>query len=248
MKNQNILQVARNIKEQRYPDAAVAFAAGSVFRGEGNEFSDIDIVVLYNDDFEDIRRESFMAEGWPVEAFIHNVKAQNYFFYKDYINGVPVMLNLVLEGHEIPGPCDLSRQQKDIARKMYDRGPEPLAEKDMRARRYGISDVLDDLRGCVKPHEYYAILSKLYINLADFHLRAAGNWSGNGKGMARALRRYAPDIADDYFNAFDDAFRHHQPEKVISLAENILQPYGGILFDYKQEAPNDWRDFKGLEL
>ena len=246
MKNQNILEVAHKIKQDHYPDAAVAFAAGSVFRGEGNEFSDIDIVVLYDEPFEDVRRESFIVEGWPVEAFIHNVQAQNYFFDRDYQGGVPIMLNLVIEGIEIPGPCDLSRQQKAEASRLYNKGPAPLDDKDMRAKRYHISDVLDDLRGSVKPEEHYAILSKFYINLADFHLRANGHWSGNGKGLARALRRYVPDMADPYFQAFQDAFQNSCFEKVIHLAENILEPHGGILFDYKQEAdPEGWRSFKG---
>lgn len=249
MKNQNVLEVAHKIKELHYPDAAVAFAAGSVFRGEGNEFSDIDIVVLYDEPFEDVRRESIIVEGWPVEAFIQNVQAQEYFFDKNYKDGVPVMLNLVIEGVEIPGPCALSQQQKAEALRIYHQGPAPLDDKDMRARRYHLSDAIDDLRGCVKPHEGCAILSKLYMNLADFHLRAAGNWSGNsGKGLARAMRRYAPEMADRYFDAFEAAFKHDQMDKVISLAEDILQPYGGILFHYKQEAdPNEWRNFKKAE-
>lgn len=248
MKNQNVFEVARNVKQLHYPDAAVAFAAGSVFRNEGSPFSDIDLVVLYDDPFEDVRRESIEAEGWPVEVFIHNVQAQNYFFDKDRERGVPVMLNLIHEGIEIPGPCNLSHQQKAEAARLLDLGPPALSDEDLKQKRYFISDLLDDLRGVVKPDERYAILGKLYVDLADFHLRANGHWSGMGKGLPRALRRQAPEMAAPYLAAFDVAFRENRHEKIFDLAEEILKPYGGRLFHYKQKAGADWRNFKGPEL
>ena len=249
MKNENILEFAHNIKQQIYPDAVVAFAAGSVFRGEGNEFSDIDLVVLYDENFEDVRRESFKIEGWPVEAFVQNKQSLDYFLDKDRKNGMPIMINMIREGIEIPGPCPLSQMQKAEAERHYALGPLPLSEDEMRARRYHLSDMLDDLRGIVKPQERYAILAKLYINLADFHLRAAGNWSGSGKGLARALKRYAPEMAEDYFNVFEAAYCEGNCESVINLAKEIMKPYGGNLFFYKQGAdPDGGKNFKGPRL
>ena len=43
----NVFDAARVICSQRYPDAAVAFAAGSLMRGEGTPYSDLDLVVVY---------------------------------------------------------------------------------------------------------------------------------------------------------------------------------------------------------
>lgn len=39
--------VAENILKQKYPDAALAFVAGSFNRNEETEFSDIDLVVIF---------------------------------------------------------------------------------------------------------------------------------------------------------------------------------------------------------
>lgn len=39
--------MARLIREQRYADAAVVFAAGSLVRGDGTAYFDLDLVVVY---------------------------------------------------------------------------------------------------------------------------------------------------------------------------------------------------------
>lgn len=248
VKNENVLDVALTLKKLRYPDAAVAFAAGSVFRGEGSPWSDIDLIVLYDDPFDDVGRETIEAEGWPVEVFLHNVQSLNYFFDEDRKRGMPVLMNMVCEGIEIPGPCALSRQQKANAKRLIDQGPPALSDEDMQVSRYFISDALDDLRGVVKPDEQYAILGRLYVDLANFHLRANGHWSGVGKGLPRALQRYAPEIAASYLTAFDLAFQNEGIEKLFVLADDILNPHGGRLLHHKQKAGVQWRNFKGPEI
>ncbi|HRC27451.1 MAG TPA: nucleotidyltransferase domain-containing protein, partial [Alphaproteobacteria bacterium] len=161
------LEVARFVKAHRYPDAKVALAAGSIFRGQGTEFSDIDLVVLYDDSFEDVRRETIEVDGWPIEVFLHNIQAQNYFFHKDRERGIPVLMRMVAEGIEIPGPCEESILQKAEAQRLIDLGPIPLDESTILEKRYFISDLLDDLKGVKAPDERQAILAKLYLDLAD---------------------------------------------------------------------------------
>ena len=247
MKNKNPLEVAQNLKKNRYPDAVVAFAAGSVFRGEGSPTSDIDLVVLYDDLFENIGRETIESEGWPIDAFLHNPQSLKYFFNQDRESGTASMMNMIHQGIEVPGPCDLSHQQKVEAKRLLDLGPPPLSDDDIRGKRYFISDLLDDLRGVTKPDERYAILGKLFIDLANFHLRANGQWAGSGKGLVRALRRYDSDTADTYAAAFAQAYESNQNTDLFVLAENILKPHGGALLLYEQKAGPEWRGFKPSE-
>ena len=51
MKNEGSLQeeveAAEAIRQQMFTDAGALFLAGSIIRGEGNEHSDLDIVVIY---------------------------------------------------------------------------------------------------------------------------------------------------------------------------------------------------------
>lgn len=46
-RNDDIISVANAIRSDRYLDASAVFAAGSILRGEGTAYSDLDLVVVY---------------------------------------------------------------------------------------------------------------------------------------------------------------------------------------------------------
>src|SRR5690349_7126567 len=99
----DVLAVARLVVSQRYPGAAVAFAAGSLVRGEGTAYSDLDLVVVYPT-LPAAYRESFRFDGLPVEVFVHDPGTLEYFFVEmDAASGIPALPQMVVEGHEIPG-------------------------------------------------------------------------------------------------------------------------------------------------
>src|SRR5215471_15067535 len=121
--NERIIDVANAIRSDRYAEAAVIFAAGSITRGEGTPFSDLDIVVVY-DQLASAYRESFRFENYPVEAFVHDPATLEYFFLElDRPSGVPALPQMVLEGIEIPGPTAMSRDLKQRAAAVIEAGP-----------------------------------------------------------------------------------------------------------------------------
>ena len=78
---QHIVAVANAIRAERYPDAAVMFAAGSIVRGEGTAFSDLDLVIVHGR-LDRAYRESFRYDRVPVEAFVHDPETLGTFFKK----------------------------------------------------------------------------------------------------------------------------------------------------------------------
>jgi predicted nucleotidyltransferase len=75
----SITDVVNRIRSERYGDADVVFLAGSIVRGEGSLFSDLDLVVVYTR-LACAYRESFRFAGYPVEAFVHDPETLEYFF------------------------------------------------------------------------------------------------------------------------------------------------------------------------
>ncbi len=75
------LFVTKELLETRYQGAEAIFVAGSVVRGEANNFSDLDLVVIFPK-VGSAFRESFYHREWPVEAFIHDRETARYFFQK----------------------------------------------------------------------------------------------------------------------------------------------------------------------
>jgi len=237
-----VIEAATAIRNRRYPDATVAFAAGSLLRGEGTAYSDLDLVVIHAH-VPRAFRESFRFEEFPVEAFVHDVDTCNYFFTElDRISGVPSLPRMVLEGVEIPGPNETSRTLKALAASVIAAGPPALSPEDRQGLRYRITDLLDDLRAPRSPEEQIATGALLFPALADYYFRAHGMWSATGKSIPRALTAADGTMAARFSRSFDDLFKAGDPAAVIVLAEDLVRPDGGLLFDgYRVEARPEWR-------
>lgn len=214
-----IIEVANAIRSKRYDDASAVFAAGSIVRGEGTPFSDLDLVVVYAR-LGSAYRESFRFEDYPVEAFGQDPATLEYFFLEvDRPSGVPALLQMVVEGIEIPAPTELSRALKQQAAAVIAAGPPALDTDSERRMRYFVSDSLDDLRAPRSRDELIGAGSRLYEQLADYYLRRRGRWSGNGKAIPRVLRQVDPTLCSTYCDAFSDLFARGDATAVIRLAE-----------------------------
>jgi hypothetical protein len=238
----DVLAAARLVMSQRYPDAAVAFAAGSLVRGEGTAYSDLDLVVVYPT-LPAAYRESFRFQGLPVEVFVHDPETLEYFFVEmDAASGIPALPQMVVEGHEVPAATDLSGRLKARAAAIIGAGPPRLDAETERRRRYLLTDLLDDLRGWRSADELMACGARLFEDLADYHLRAAGRWSAKGKAIPVALRRADAALCAEYCAAFESLFGAKEIGPVVRLAEELLQSNGGLLFEgYRSDAPASWR-------
>jgi len=240
---QHAFDIAQRFVATKFPDAECAFVAGSLMRGEGKPHSDIDLVVLYGPDFTAVRREAHAFEGVPIDVFLHNEQAQDFFFDKDVRRGVCALLSMIVEGRVIGKDTALAEKRKRKAQALIEKGPPPLDESDLKRRRYFISDLLDDLRDDRPPGEVTGCLSGLFFLLGDFHLRAQNQWSGNGKGLIRRLRKLDAGFAARYEQDFAKAFQGDLAP-VEKLVVDVLHPYGGLLWDGHYDlAPDDWKNF-----
>lgn len=237
-----LTRVAKEVFESKYPNASVVFLAGSIVRGESTPCSDLDLVVIF-DKLPAAYRESFYFQGFPVEAFVHDPETLNYFVYEiDRPSGIPSLAQMILEGIEIPQPNDLSQSLKRLAASVIELRPPKLSEEDIRKLRYNITNLVDDIRHPRSNNELAAAGTELYEALADCYFRTNRLWSAKGKSIPRILKQADADLCTRYCSSFEELFANGQPERVIALAEDMLRPTGGFLFDgHKLDAPAAWR-------
>lgn len=243
MKNKDsAVATAKQIFEDRYKDATVAFCAGSYIRGEATEYSDIDLVVLYPC-VDCAWRESFVFNGWPVEAFIHDPDTLRYFFSEvDIPSGVPSLPNIVAEGVQVPHECVDGAVFKTVARELLEKGPAQLSEDTDRNIRYNITDLVDDLRNPRSKSEAISTGVRLYEVLANYYFRSRKIWSASGKSIPRRLRSVDAEIARKFESGFENLFSNGIADEVILLTQELVAPQGGFNFDgYKRIAPKEWR-------
>jgi hypothetical protein len=235
--------VTKELFETRYQGADAIFVTGSVIRGEATAYSDLDLVVLYPR-IERAYRESFFHKGWPVEAFIHDPETLRYFFnHVDKHLGRATLAEMIAEGYEIPAATPLTTQMKDLAAAALREGPPALTEDDLTDRRYHISEILDDMREPRNRAELTASATLLYNELADFYFRTRLGWTGSGKNLVKRMKRADAGFAKKFGEAFDEVFTSGHAARVIALAEEMLAPHGGLLFEgYKRDVPLEWRE------
>ncbi len=234
-------EAARRIFRERYGGALVLFLAGSVVRGEGTPSSDLDLVVVH-ERLPNAYRESFVYEGWPVEAFVHDPDTLGRFFVSDSREGIPSIINMVAEGVEIPAPSDLSARLKGEAVALLAAGPPPWDEEHLGNVRYWLTDCVDDLRHPRSSDELVATGARMYEIAADFFLRTRGRWSGRGRWIPRRLREADADFAARFSRAFEALFAEKRQEEVVALVGEMLAPHGGFLFDgHRRDAPPEQR-------
>lgn len=239
-------EAAVSVWRERYAGARVVFLAGSVLRGEATPASDLDLVVVY-ERLPRARREAFVHDGWPVEAFVNDPETASHFFESDRRRGIPSLMRMVIEGVEIPAADEFSGRLKRLAARVYEAGPPPLDERELRLRRYRLTDRVDDIRHPRSPEELVATGAYLYQDLADFFLRARGLWSAHSKTIPRRLREVDAAFAEEFRRAFESLFAGKDQRPAVALVEQAVEPYGGLLFDgFRLDAlPEDRRPFDG---
>jgi predicted nucleotidyltransferase len=236
------LAIAQMVVQSRYESAAFAFAAGSIMRGEGTHLSDIDLVVIY-DRLNAARRESFVVQGVPVEAFVHDKETLAWFVNADVARGRPSILNMIAEGTVIGRARDRAELMRRDLMKRLSEGPPDLELSQLNALRYEITDAIDDLRGERNSSEVMAIGTMLYPRLVELALRGRGRWNGTGKWVPRLLAAVDVELARRFDHAFRALFVSGACEPVIALAEQEMAPHGGPLFEGDcRLAPSSWRD------
>lgn len=231
---------AREIFAGRYNGARVVFLAGSVVRGEATPTSDLDLVVVY-ERLPHAYREAFLHAGWPVETFVHDPETLAHYFEADRRRGIPSLARMVSEGIEIPESSPFSGGLKRLASQLLEAGPPRWDKAELMTRRYRLSDWVDDIRHPRTPEELVASGTFLYADLADFFLLSRSLWTAHSKTIPRRLREVDAGFAQRFRDAFEALFAEKRQGPVIALVEEVLQPFGGILFEgfRRDSTPDD---------
>jgi hypothetical protein len=217
---------------ERFPVCVVALLAGSVVRGEATPTSDLDIVIVTTIAAtpDAPYRESFVAFGWRIEAFVHTAESYPHFFASDTARRRPSLPRMCAEGVVLRDAGGLAQRIKDEARHLLERGPVPLTTAELDAYRYRVTDLLDDLEGSTRLAETIFIANELAVAASELILLHHGQWIGLGKWVHRAMARFDPARAERLSAALLALYRDESVDALGHFAEEALAAVGGRLF------------------
>ncbi|MDX8034719.1 nucleotidyltransferase domain-containing protein [Lentzea sp. BCCO 10_0856] len=228
------VQVARDLLDVRFPLATAAFLGGSVAAGTYTANSDLDMVVIV-DDLAHAFRETLEHRGWPVELFCHTIESFQDFVVRDTKDRRPPLLHMCAEGFLMLDADGTGARMRAEARALLDAGP-PLANvTELEDRRYGTTDLLEDLIGARDEDERLFVAARLLTCVGELALVVENRWLGHGKWLLRRLRDAKEDELVDSYRAL---VRGEGAERFIAVVEHVLASAGGRLeAGYRRAAP-----------
>ncbi|TQR18186.1 nucleotidyltransferase domain-containing protein [Psychrobacillus vulpis] len=229
LKRPEPMEAAKLFLSLKFPNCQGAVLAGSVVRGEPTVTSDLDIVV-FSESINSSFRETLIFNGWPIEVFVHNLSSYKSFFESDYKRARPSLPRMVAEGLILKNEGIMEDIQAE-ARQLLNNGPEQWSNDIINMKRYFITDALDDFIGCNKRAEEIFIANTLAELVSEFVLRTNRKWVGASKWIIRSLKLYDEGFTEQFVEAFDLYYKTGDKNNIIQIVENVLQPYGGRLFE-----------------
>jgi hypothetical protein len=211
---------ARALVAERFPGAVAAFLGGGVLSARRTATSDLDIVVLLAGPPAPYR-ESLRWHGWPVELFVHDRTSVETYFAVDTAERKPTLARMIADGVQLAGSVETGAQVRELARSVLAAGPPELTAAELELRRYGLTDLLDDLAGSTDAGETAVICWTVWTQAAELALVLAGRWLGGGKWLLRELRAADPPLAAELVGAIGD------PARLTAAADAVLGRAGG---------------------
>jgi predicted nucleotidyltransferase len=241
MRNDALPSIQKLIKE-RYEDAQAVFWAGSVAANQGTDSSDLDLVIVF-EKVAHAYREAFIYDGWPIDAFIHDLDTLRYFCGKlEASDGKPALINMILHGQEILAQNSVSMEAKAIAAEALENGPDAWNQAQIDKERFLITDILDDIKSPKNKEEQIISAVHLFEPLLQFYFRAQKKWTASGKSLIRLFKMDNPELAEEWTTAFEILIQTGDATAVETVVTKILEPYGGFLWDgFRSDAPADWK-------
>ncbi|MEU9041840.1 MULTISPECIES: nucleotidyltransferase domain-containing protein [unclassified Kitasatospora] len=243
--SERMIDQARRLVADRFPDALAALLAGSAAAGTATATatSDLDLAVLVADG-GGTYRETVRHEGRVVELFVHTGTGLAELFAVDAASRRAVLQNMYATGLLLTDPDGHGARARERAEADLRQGPPALAPETVETRRYGLTDLLADLadagdardvgdardaRGTGGAAERLAIAGEVLTAAADLlwdHCRA---WTGAGKWLPRRLREADPVLGPALVDGHLRLCRDGDPQPLAQAARQVLDLVGGPL-------------------
>lgn len=192
----DFVDITERFVAERFPRAEVAIVAGSTARATRTSTSDIDLLLLGEDLFEDDRESlaaTYRFDGEVFEVFAYTERGFTNWAERGLAQHRPVILQMLLDGFTVRGAVERERFRSEWEPR-FARGP-VMDPAEHALRRYVITDVLDDFTDASDPLEQRILAALLFERVAELILLTNGRWIGAGKYLPRRLREFDADRA-----------------------------------------------------
>jgi predicted nucleotidyltransferase len=221
---------ARAFVATHFPDCLAAMLFGSVARGEATATSDLDIIIVTNEDIIPYRK-SYREYGWVIEAFVGSRAYNEEKISRFHGRHIPSFLTSYAEGVILKDQQDFARDLQEKAITILGRGPDELTRQEVDTYRYVITDWLDDFVDSKSYEESLFIAYDLTAEAGEFLLAYNRKWIGERKWLYRALQKLDQELADHLIEELKSFYQTGSKEGLKRIVVRVLDLAGGKLYE-----------------
>ena len=182
-------------------------------------------------------RQSFFKHDWMIETFVFSMESYKLFFADDYKQRIPSIIQMCQEGVIIKDTNDLSGIIKKDADEWMNKGVTPYSDKELEAKRYMLTNIIDDLIGCNDFEQQIFIVNQMIEYACNIILVTNGHWEAKGKWIQKRMKEFDPQIYKEMITALNTFYKNEDKGPLIRFVEKELDKVGGRLFEgYYREA------------
>jgi hypothetical protein len=210
---------------------AFAFLHGSRVKGTARPDSDVDLIVIFENDDVPPRRD-IMRHG----DYTYDVSVLSLAGMKAFLDKAPATCNYrpayMLESAVVlPSGCVAGEALIQQARKLLSEMRRPATTDNFRLYFTGL---LSDIRYASSRSERTFLMADAYRTIAEF----MSHWHGRRGGRKHAfetIQRLEPLLLAELNDAFTTALRDDEPAQFVLFAERFLAKIGGPLTEGYRE-------------
>jgi hypothetical protein len=221
---------ARAFVATHFPDCLAAVLFGSVARGEATATSDLDIMIVTNEDVSPYRK-SYCEHGWFIEAFVGGRKYNEEKVRHFRGRHTPSFLTSYAEGVILNDHHDFAQDLQEEAIAILERGPDELTRQEIDTYRYVITDWLDDFVDSKSYEESLFVAYDLAAKVGEFLLAYNRKWIGERKWLYRALQKLDQELADHLIEELKSFYQTGSKQGLIGSVVHVLDLAGGKLYE-----------------
>ncbi|MBO0862471.1 MAG: nucleotidyltransferase domain-containing protein [Chloracidobacterium sp.] len=213
-----------------FPDCLAAVLFGSVARGEETDTSDLDIIIVTNEDNQPYRK-SYREYGWFIEVFVSSRKYNEEKIKHFRGRYIPSFFTSYAEGVILEDPHNFAQDLQEIAIAILEKGPDELTRQEIDTYRYVITDWLDDFVDSKSYEESLFIAYELAAKAGEFLLAYNRKWIGERKWLYRALQKLDQDLANYLIEELKIFYQSGSKVGLAGVVVRILDLAGGKLYE-----------------
>jgi len=225
------------LRDELANDLLGVLIGGSRLRGEGDNSSDLDVVVIIAR--PERRRWNIVVRDVEIEMFVNPLFQMRRYFESERATGRGQMAHLISTGRIVLDAGQVMSDLQSEARAIWESGPPPLSNYERWRYRYGVADSLRDIEdvSTIDPERTSYLLGSLLPQLVDIHYRIAGRWLHKPKRALLDIATWDPRAANLARASCGTSEIGDRCSAIRELAIHVLGPLGGIM---PLEWGTDW--------